>query len=48
MGSGGQPGGPGINPKVLFAVIFNFDQLCIENSRTNNKKVSSARGDPWV
>ena len=29
MGSGGQTGGPGINPKVFFALIFNFNQLCI-------------------
>ena len=34
--------GHGINPKVIFAVIFNFNQLCIKklNSRTNIKKVS--------
>ena len=25
----GQTGGPGINPKVFFAVVFNFNQLCI-------------------
>ena len=30
--------------------IFNFNQLCKKklNSRTNIKKVSSAKGDPWV
>ena len=40
----------GINPKVFSAVIFNFPQLCVKtlNSRTNIKKVGSARGDPWV
>ena len=50
MGSGGQTGRDGINPEVFFAVIFNFNQLCVKtlNSRTNIKKVSSARGDPWV
>ena len=50
MGSGGLTGGAGINPKVFFAVIFNFNQLCVKtlNSRTNIKKVGSARGDPWV
>ena len=41
MCSRGQTGGLGINPKVFFAVIFNFNQLCINklNSRTNIKKV---------
>ena len=43
MGSGGQTGGPGINPNVFFAVIFNFKSNCIKklNSMTNIKKVSS-------
>ena len=50
MGSGGQTRGAGINPKVFFADIFNFNQLCVKtlNSRTNIKKVRSTRGDPWV
>ena len=35
---------------LFFTINFNFNQLCIKklNSRTNTKKVSSARGDPWV
>ena len=46
----GQPGRAGINPNVFFAVIFHFNQLCIKklNSTVHIKKVSSARGDPWV
>ena len=50
MGSGGQTGGAGINPKVFFTVIFNCNQLYVKtlNSRMNIKKVGSARGDPWV
>ena len=50
MGSGGQTGGAGINAKEFFSVIFNFNPLCVKklNSRTNIKKVGSARGDPWV
>ena len=35
---------------TYMAVKFNFQQVLLKtlNSRTNIKKVSSARGDPWV
>ena len=44
----GQPGGLGINPKVFFAVVFNFNQLCKKTLNYTMNIKGSAMGGPWV
>ena len=40
----GQPGGFGINPKVFFAVVSNFNQLCIKTLNSSINIKGSAKG----